>query len=213
MTDLDAVLAEHLARGLERDDLDDDPVTQCRHWWDDAVRLGIRQPEAVALATAAADGRPSVRFVLLRGLERDGLRFYTNYGSRKARELDENPWAAMELAWIDIGRQVRIEGPVHRADAADSDGYWAGRPRGSQLASATSQQSEPVADRATMEAAVAAAAERWEGQEVPRPEGWGGYVLVPDRWEFWTQRPNRLHDRFVYEPDGAGGWSITRRWP
>lgn len=213
MTDLDAVLAEHLTRGLDRDDLDDDPVAQCRQWWDDAVRLGIRQPEAIALATAGADGRPSVRFVLLRGLDHDGLHLFTNYDSPKARQMDENPLAAVELAWIDIGRQVRVEGSVRRATAQASDAYWATRPRGSRLASRTSQQSRPVADRATMEAAVAAEAARWEGQEVPRPDGWGGYVLTPDRWEFWNQRPNRLHDRFVYEADGVGGWAITRRWP
>jgi pyridoxamine 5'-phosphate oxidase len=213
MADLNHVRAEHLERGLRRDDLDPDPVVQCQAWWDHAVEVGVHQPEAVALATAGADGRPSVRFVLLRGLDEDGLRFFTNYGSAKARQLDENPWAALELAWVIIGRQVRMEGAVHRADPAESDAYWASRPRNSQLAARVSQQSRPVADRATMAAAAAEETARWEGQDVPRPEGWGGFVLVPDRWEFWNGRPDRLHDRFVYEPAGAGAWTITRRWP
>jgi pyridoxamine 5'-phosphate oxidase len=167
----------------------------------------------VALATADADGRPSVRFVLLRGLDHDGLRFFTNYGSTKARQLDENPWGALELAWVIIGRQVRMEGPVHRADPSESDAYWATRPRASQLASRASLQSRPLADRATLTAAVADEAARWADRDVPRPEGWGGFVLVPERWEFWNHGTNRLHDRFVYEPDGHGAWTITRLWP
>lgn len=213
MADLDAVRAEHMERGLELADLDPDPVAQCRRWWDDAEAVGVHQPEAVALATASPEGRPAVRFVLLRGLDDDGLRFFTNYGSAKARHLDANPWGALELAWVIIGRQVRMEGRVSRADEAESVAYWATRPRDSQLSARVSQQSRPVADRATMQARVAEEAARWEGLDVPRPEGWGGFVLVPDRWEFWNGRPNRLHDRFVYEPVPDGGWTITRLWP
>ena len=213
MGDLDAVRAQHLADGLDRPDLDPDPVAQCQAWWDEAVEVGVYQPEAVALATADADGHPSVRYVLLRGLDDDGLRFFTNYASTKAGHLDENPWGGMELAWIVIGRQVRMEGPVHRADPAESDAYWATRPRASQLASRASHQSRPVGDRTTLHAAVAEETARWEGQEVPRPESWGGFVLVPERWEFWNQGGDRLHDRFAYEPDGHGAWTITRLWP
>ena len=213
MGDLAAIRREHLERGLRWDDLDPDPVVQCQAWWDLAVAVGVHQPEAVALATAGTDGRPSVRFVLLRGLDTDGLRFFTNYGSAKARQLDENPWGALELAWIEIGRQVRMEGAVRRADPAESDAYWASRPRASQLAARISEQSRPVADRAAMVDAVTAEAGRWEGRAVPRPDGWGGFVLVPDHWEFWNGRPDRLHDRFVYEPAGPGTWTISRRWP
>ncbi len=213
MADLDGVHAEHLAEGLEREDLDPDPVAQCRAWFEHAVEVGVHQPEAVALATADAEGRPSVRYVLLRGIDADGLRFYTNYESPKGRDLEANPHGALALAWVPIGRQVRVEGPVHRATGDDSDAYWATRPRSSQLAARASQQSRPVGDRATMVAAVAEEAARWEGEEVPRPDGWGGYVLVVDRWEFWNGRPDRLHDRFAYTPDGDGGWAISRLWP
>ena len=178
-----------------------------------AVDVGVHQPETVALATAGSDGRPTVRYVLLRGLAEDGLRFYTNYDSPKGQDLAANPQAALDLAWVEIGRQIRIEGPVHPTSAEDSDAYWASRPRSSQLAARASLQSRPVEDRTTMVEAVAAEAARWEGRDVPRPDNWGGYVLVPDRWEFWNGRPDRLHDRFVYEPDPQGGWTITRLWP
>lgn len=213
MADLDVVRAEHLAAGLELTDLDPDPVAQCRAWCERAVEVGVHQPEAVALATTDGEGQPSVRYVLLRGVADDGLRFYTNYDSPKGRDLAANPRAGLDLAWVEIGRQVRVEGPVHRATHEDSDAYWASRPRASQLAARVSQQSRPVADRATMVAAVADEAARWEGRDVPRPDHWGGFVLVPARWEFWNGRPDRLHDRFAYEPDGSGGWTITRFWP
>jgi pyridoxamine 5'-phosphate oxidase len=213
MGDLDAVHAQHLAEGVDVGDLDPDPVAQCRAWWDEAVEAGVHQPEAIALATADERGRPSVRFVLLRGLDADGLRFYTNYSSAKARDLDANPYGAIDLAWVPIGRQIRVEGPVRRTSDEDADAYWVSRPRGSQLAARTSQQSRPVADRQTMVDAVADEAARWEGRDVPRPAGWGGYVLAPERWELWNGRPDRLHDRFAYLPDGSGAWSITRLWP
>ena len=213
MADVDRERDRILSEGVDVADLDPDPVAQAQAWLDDAVALGIHEPSAVALATADASGRPSVRFVLLRGLAADGLRVYTNLSSPKAQDLDVNPWAAIDLVWTALGRQVRAEGPARRATAEDSDAYWSTRPRGSQLAARVSRQSRPVADRATMLDAVAAEAARWEGREVPRPDGWGGFVVVPDRWELWSQRPDRLHDRFTYTPDGAGGWVISRIWP
>ena len=213
MGDPDAVHAEHLANGVDLADLDPDPVAQCQAWWDVAVESGVHQPEAVALATADGDGRPSVRFVLLRGLDADGLRFYTNYNSTKAQQLDANPYGALDLAWVPIGRQVRVEGPVRRTSDEDSDAYWATRPRGSQIAARASHQSRPVADRAAMEAGVAEVEAGWEGRDVPRPDCWGGYVLTQERWEFWNGRPDRMHDRFEYLPDGGGGWKIRRLWP
>ncbi len=165
MADLDLVRAEHLAQGLELGDLDPDPVVQCRTWWDRAVAVGVHQPEAVALATADADGRSSVRYVLLRGLDADGLRFYTNYDSPKGRDLTVNPYAALDLAWVEIGRQIRAEGPVQPTSGDDSDAYWATRPRPSQLAARASRQSRPVADRSSMVEAVAEEAARWDGQD------------------------------------------------
>jgi pyridoxamine 5'-phosphate oxidase len=208
-----AVHQQHLAEGLELDDLDPDPVVQTQRWFDEAVAVGVHQPEAIALATADERGRPSVRYVLLRGLDGDGWRFYTNYNSTKAQQLDANPFAAIDLAWVPLGRQVRVEGPVRRTSAEDSDAYWATRPRGSQIAARASHQSRPVDDRAAMEAGVAEVTAGWEGRDVPRPDCWGGFVLVPERWELWNGRPDRLHDRFEYLPDGEGGWTIRRLWP
>jgi pyridoxamine 5'-phosphate oxidase len=209
----EAVHQQHLADGIDIGDLDPDPVVQAQRWFDEAVAVGVHQPEAIALATADERGRPSVRYVLLRGLDHDGWRFYTNYNSTKAQHLDANPWAAIDLAWVPLGRQVRVEGPVHRTSDEDSDAYWATRPRGSRIAARASHQSRPVDDRAAMAAGVAQVTAGWEGRDVPRPDCWGGYQLVPERWELWNGRPDRLHDRFEYRPDGEGGWTIRRLWP
>jgi pyridoxamine 5'-phosphate oxidase len=211
--EVEALHQRHLADGVDLDDLDPDPVVQTPRWFDEAVAVGVHQPEAIALATADERGRPSVRYVLLRGLDGDGWRFYTNYNSTKAQQLDANPSAAIDLAWVPLGRQVRVEGPVRRTSAEDSDAYWATRPRGSQIAARASHQSRPVDDRAAMEAGVAEVTAGWEGRDVPRPDCWGGYVLEPERWELWNGRPDRLHDRFEYRPDGEGGWTIRRLWP
>lgn len=170
------------------------------------------EPDTVTLATATADGRPSARVVLLRGAGRDGFRFYTNYGSRKGGEIEANPRAALCGFWYWMGRQVRIEGRVERTTAAESDAYFATRPRGSQLGAWASKQSAPLASREDLEAALEAAEGRFQGVEVPRPEGWGGYRLVPDRFEFWEEGASRLHDRLVFVRDGAG-WSRTRLSP
>ena len=174
---------------------------------------GIFEPDAMALATASLDGRPSVRIVLLKGIDERGLRFFTNYGSRKGRELDANPRAAVTLHWASLHRVVRAEGAVERLTEAESDAYFASRGRESRLGAWASRQGTPIADRSVLETAFAAADERYPGEDVPRPDYWGGYRLVPEAIELWQGRPNRLHDRehFLLGPDGS--WCSERLSP
>jgi pyridoxamine 5'-phosphate oxidase len=198
--------------GLHERDVAADPVEQFHAWFAEAQDTE-RQPDAMALATATRDGAPSVRMVLVKSADARGLAFGTNFESRKGRELDDNPRAAVTFHWVTLHRQVRAEGRVQRLPDDESDAMWNARPRGARLAAAASHQSEPVADREALERAYAEVEARFPGDEVPRPAAWGGYRLTPDAWEFWQGRDNRLHDRLRYEPDGAGGWRIVRLAP
>lgn len=200
-------------RGLRRADLDPDPFALFADWFHFAVVAGVHQPEALALATATPAGRPSVRLVLLKEVSAGGFVFFTNYESRKAGELDANPVAALDFGWHQISRQVRVVGRVQRVDVDESDAYFATRPRQSQLGAWASAQSDLLPDRDTLERRLAEVTEAWEGRDVTRPPHWGGYRVVPDEIEFWQGRAGRLHDRFRYTPDGAGGWSIARLSP
>ena len=186
-----------------------DPLAQLRSWT--AEVEGTVGWDAVALATATRDGSPSARMVLLKDADERGLTFYTGYESRKGRELDENPRAALVLYWHRPGRQVRVEGRVERVPEEDADAYFASRPLGSRLSAVVSRQSEVIPGRDELEAAVEALRER-VGDDVPRPASWGGYRLVPDYWEFWQHRQDRLHDRFRYRP-GDDGWVVERLAP
>ena len=196
---------------LHRADLAADPITQFGAWFVEA-ELVARQPEAIALATADGRGAPSVRMVLLKGFDASGFVFFTKYASRKGRELDANPRAALVVHWDGLGRQVRAEGTVERVGEDESDRYFATRPRASQLATHASHQSAPLADRAELESAVAHLEAEYEGRAVPRPDDWGGYRLAPLVIEFWQHRENRLHDRFAYRRDG-GRWVVERLAP
>jgi len=198
---------------LTLEGLHPDPLVQLRRWFEAAVASGMPEADAMALATADPEGRPSVRIVLLKGIDERGIRFFTNYESRKGRELAANPRAAVAIHWAPLGRQVRLEGPVERLPAEVSDAYYASRPLRSRLGAWASRQGAVLPSRAVLEARVREAEARWAESGPPRPAYWGGYRIVAEAVEFWAAEVNRLHDRFHYLPDGAGGWRIERLSP
>ena len=188
------------------------PMQQFQTWLAQAKVAGLVEPTAMALATVDADQKPSVRMVLLKGMHEGSLCFYTHYDSRKARALAGNPFAAATFWWDKLERSVRFEGSIEKLPSAFSDAYFHSRPRGSQLGAHTSYQSRVLASRESLEQRLAATAAQFEGQEVPLPDNWGGYLLRPKRIEFWQGRDNRLHDRLRFERS-AGGWKLERLEP
>jgi pyridoxamine 5'-phosphate oxidase len=190
----------------------DDPLTLFESWLEEARAVAGYEAEAMAVATATRDGAPSVRMVLLKGVDERGLVFFTNYSSRKGEELGQNPRAALLFHWPEIGRQVRVEGPASRVDRADSEAYARSRPRPSQLSALASPQSQVVPDREWLERRVEELDRQHAGAELPLREDWGGYRVEPEAWEFWEHRDNRLHDRHLYTrtPDG---WRVERLAP
>ena len=198
---------------LSKSDLDPDPIAQFRMWLDDAREAGIRLPEAVALATVDAGGRPSVRHVLLRGLDEHGFVFYTNYESRKGRELDGNPRAGMAFYWRELDRQVCVTGTAERISREESEAYFRTRPREARLGAWASRQSEVASSREELDARYREIDARYPGQDVPLPPNWGGYRLAPEAVEFWKGREHRLHDRFRYTRQPDGTWVIERLFP
>ncbi|MEA9985176.1 MULTISPECIES: pyridoxamine 5'-phosphate oxidase [Subtercola] len=201
------------AEALNESDLDPSPTAQLARWLAEAERAGIREPNAMVLSTVDAAGLPGSRTVLLRGLDARGLTFFTNYHSAKGRALAANAVASVLFPWYSLVRQAIVTGTVARLTAAESDAYFASRPRGSQIAAIASEQSAPIGSRAELEARVARVESEYEAEgSVERPEGWGGFRIVPTRVEFWKGRTSRLHDRFEYAP-GEIGWQITRLQP
>jgi pyridoxamine 5'-phosphate oxidase len=200
--------------GLAEGDLAPTWLAQLRRWFDDAVSGGIGEPNAMVVATADADGLPDARTVLLKGLDEQGLTFFTSYRSAKGEQLAANPYAAIVFPWHDLQRQVRLRGPVERLPPAAADAYFASRPWGSRVSALASPQSQVLPSRAALEATRNELAERYpEGTDVPRPEDWGGYRLAPERVEFWQGRRDRLHDRLVYRRTDDGGWVVERLGP
>jgi pyridoxamine 5'-phosphate oxidase len=197
---------------LRRADLAPDPLEQFQRWFADAG-AALEVPEAMALATATADGAPSARMVLLKGFDERGLVFFSHRTSRKGRELEANPRAALLFHWSPLGRQVRVEGRVEHVSEEESDAYFETRPRGAQLGALASRQSEQLGSRAELDERLAEVQGELGAGPVPRPPTWGGFRVVPDAWEFWQHRASRLHDRFRYVPERGGGWRVERLFP
>lgn len=201
-----------MTAGLGEQDAPPDPMSQFRRWFAEAEAAGVVDHDAMVVATADRGGDPNARVVLLRGVDERGFRFYTNFESAKGRELAERPRAALVLHWREQGRQVRITGAVTRLDDQESLAYWRHRPRASRLSAWASRQSEPIADRSTLETAAAEIADRFGDEEVPLPPFWGGYLVTPDAVEFWQHRDDRLHDRLRYQRSDEG-WVCQRLQP
>lgn len=208
-----ALRKEYMTQGLSEGEMDRDPFRQFAVWFDAALAAHLTEPNAMALATATPDGRPSARMVLLKGFDEHGFVWYTNYESRKGNELAANPHAALVFFWAELSRQVRIEGPVTSVAPEESDAYFHSRPRGSQIGAAASHQSQVLPSRELLERHAAELEAQYAGQEVPRPSNWGGYRLAPTLIEFWQGRPNRLHDRLRYRRLEDGSWLIERLSP
>jgi pyridoxamine 5'-phosphate oxidase len=203
---------ERVDEPLTERDLLPDPIAQLRRWLDDARDAGVPLPEAMALATADAQGRPSVRHVLMRGLDDRGVVFFTNYESRKGAELTANPNAAVVFLWRELDRQVSARGPVERTSAEESEAYFRTRLREARLGAWASMQSRPVASREELDRRYLETERRYPGEDVPLPPHWGGFRLRPETFEFWKGRAHRLHDRFRYTRT-VEGWSIERLYP
>jgi pyridoxamine 5'-phosphate oxidase len=204
---------EHIGKGLRRSDLNPDPIKQFANWFTTAIETGIRDVNAMSLATAGQDAKPSVRIVLLKSFDEDGFVFFTNYESEKGKQLEANPYAALGFYWIELDRQIRISGKVDKTSRKESQTYFHSRPVGSQLSAWASRQSAVLDGRRVLDARMEEMNERFADKRVPLPPHWGGYRLKPDNMEFWQGRSNRLHDRFRYTRQSDGSWLIERLAP
>ena len=213
ISELSGLRHDYDAHGLRRADLHSDPIEQFRAWFAAALAADIRDVNAMSLATATPEGKPAVRIVLLKGIDRRGFSFFTNYDSAKGCDLEANPRAALVFYWVKLERQIRISGPVERTSREDSAAYFHSRPPGSRLGAWASRQSEVIDSRKILDARLAQMTERFEDGEIPLPPHWGGYRVMPEQMEFWQGRPNRLHDRFRYSRGADGAWQIDRLAP
>ena len=210
---IDEIRQRYSRAGLSQADLDPDPILQFERWLEDAGAAGVFEPGAVCLATASRKGEPSARMVLLKGVEERGFIFFTNYGSPKARDLAENPRAALVVAWVELARQVRISGSVERVSREESARYFESRPAGSRLSAWASHQSEVIDSRQVLQERMRRFQTRFGDRDIPLPPFWGGYCLSPARIEFWQGRPDRLNDRLRYRRQGEGRWVVERLAP
>lgn len=211
--DLAHIRLEYSREELSEEHVDQDPFVQFGRWMDEAIAAAVPEPTAMCLSTASKDGRPSSRMVLLKGFEKDGFVFYTNYNSHKGRELAANPFAALTFFWPELERQVRITGSTSKVSAEESDEYFESRPYTSRLGAWASDQSEPIESKTVLVTKAAKLAIKYVAGSVPRPPHWGGYRVVPDTIEFWQGRPSRLHDRICFKRTDSENWSITRLSP
>lgn len=213
MSELADLRREYALARLDEDSVDADPIHQFQRWMEEARHAELPEPNAMTLATVDADGQPQARVVLLKEATADGFVFYTNYASAKGQELDQSPRAALVFLWLELERQVRINGRTDRVGATESDAYFANRPRGSQLGALVSRQSRVVSDRATLDERYATLEREYHDRPIPRPDHWGGYRLKPESIEFWQGRRSRLHDRLRYRRDSEGHWRLERLEP
>jgi pyridoxamine 5'-phosphate oxidase len=204
---------EYTCEGLREADARTNPFEQFKHWFNQAIAAQLPEPNAMTIATATVEGKPSARMVLLKDYDERGFVFYTNYTSQKGRQLSENPWGAIVFWWAQLERQVRIEGRVEKVAPEESDAYFHSRPKGSQLGARASDQSQVVESRDVLEQRLQQLKDEYEDKEVPRPTHWGGFRLIPEAIEFWQGRPNRLHDRLLYQRQEDGSWYTQRLSP
>jgi pyridoxamine 5'-phosphate oxidase len=204
---------EYQNEKLSEKEVSPNPFNQFEAWFEEALKAEVLEPNAMTLATATKDGKPSARIVLLKGIDKRGISFYTNYLSRKGKELAKNPWASVVIFWPELERQVRIEGKIVKISKEESEAYFHSRPAGSQISAISSPQSQVIPSREVLEIATEQNTKKYEGKEIPKPAHWGGFLLEPISVEFWQGRENRLHDRLHYVLMEKGKWKIERLAP